>query len=247
MFKKFLSVALLVAVALFATDVDAKYGGRGGGGFGGRSGSSIRSTPSPSRGSTRSPSIAPRTRTTAPRPKPSGTQTKTSGARTNNATKSTVKRSPTQQKSYEKAKSQGKAFGSKKAAVSDFKSKAKSDPKTQAALAKSHPTTFDKEPATRPSYVPQSYNNQTVVFNNGGYGYYGAGGGWNALHTYMLLDTMSDVAMMNAMSHQGYYYDTPAVHTTTHVRTGPSVAVVVVSSVLVIIVVGAAVIFILRL
>lgn len=117
---------------------------------------------------------------------------------------------------YNKAKESGKVFANKQAALTDFKSKAKSDPATQASLSKTYPTSFNTRPATRPDYIPQSYQGRPVVYDSsiGGYGYRGNDGTMTMLATYMLMDTMSDAMMVSAMSNNGYYVGTPQVVTT---------------------------------
>lgn len=181
--KKFLTYAVvaLMSLSMIVSDCDAK-GGFGGGRSGGfsssRSSSFSRSTSSPSRSSWGS-------KTTSSK----------SSARTSVTSKTDTKATRTYTKN-------GKTM-TRTQAVSDFKSKAKSDPKVQASLAKNYPTKFTSKPATRPSYIPQSYNGNTVIYQNGGYGYM-SGGSFNPLMTYMLLDTMSDAAMMSAMTSSGY-------------------------------------------
>jgi len=58
---------------------------------------------------------------------------------------------------------------------------------------------WDKQPDTRPDYIPQSVNvggrSQTVVFNNGGYGYY-MGGAWTPLD-YAMHMVVTDAMLRN--------------------------------------------------
>lgn len=114
---------------------------------------------------------------------------------------------------YEKAKASGKTFTDVKSAKSSFTSKAKSDPATQKALSQSYPTSFNTRPSTRPDYIPQTYQGRQVVYDSsiGGYGYRNDSGVMTALASYMLVDTMTDAMMMNAMSRQGYYVGSPPV------------------------------------
>ncbi|MBI5185107.1 MAG: hypothetical protein HZA01_05200 [Nitrospinae bacterium] len=68
-------------------------------------------------------------------------------------------------------------------------------------------TKWDREPSARPEYVPNTYSsggrNYDVVFNNGGYGYWGPGNTWMALSAASML--------LNAglLANHGYYYGTP--------------------------------------
>lgn len=181
--KKFLSVIVIAAMAfaMIAENCDAR--GRSGGGF--RSSSSRSSF---SRSSSK-PSVS-----------------KSSWGSKKSTSSSTSKRTSVASKTDKKATrtftKNGKTL-TKKQAVSDFKSKVKNDPKLRENLKKEYPTSYKTEPKTRPSHIPQSYNGHTVVYQNGGYGYMN-NGSWSPLMTYMLLDTMSDAAMMNAMSRHGY-------------------------------------------
>lgn len=182
-----IAAAAIIAFGAIVSDVDAK--GRGGGGFGGGRSSSSRSGSSYKSSSRSSSSKA--TKPSASRPKP----------------KVQTAKSKADQAAYQKAKSSGKAFSTKKAAVSDFKSKAKTDPKTQAALSKSYPTKYTKEPATRPAHIPATHGGQTVIYQNGGYGTM-SGGSFSPLMTYMLMDTMTDAMLMSSMKSQGYHVGT---------------------------------------
>lgn len=150
--------------------------------------------------------------------KSSGSKSWGSGSKKSSAAPSKPKAAPTKtnpltgkktstkadKAAYEKAAKSGKAFKTKDAAAKDFKSRAKTDPKVQQKLAKDYPTKYDKKPETRPSHIPQTYNNQTVVYQNGGYGYAGPNG-FTLLTSYMLLDTMSDAMMYSAMANHGYH------------------------------------------
>jgi hypothetical protein len=204
-------MTVVLSISLLASDGFAR-GGRGGGGSRGGGFSSSRSSSSRSSSSRSSSSRSGGgfgSRKT-------GTTTRSGSTKRSSAA---TKKSAVDRRNYEKAKSSGKAFGTKKAAVSDLKAKAKSDPKTKAALNKQYPTKYDKEPATRPSHIPQTHQGNTVIYQNGGYGYMGGGGTFQLLTTMMLLDTMSDVHMNTALRTQGYHVGAapPVV-----VATGPS-------------------------
>lgn len=100
----------------------------------------------------------------------------------------------------EKAKINGTSFSNRAQAVDSFKAK----------NAAQYPTRFSREPATRPSYVPSTYNvggrNVTIIYHNGGYGY------WDPFHpgVWLFYDLWMDQMMMNQlMAQQGYYYGRP--------------------------------------
>ena len=86
--------------------------------------------------------------------------------------------------------------------------KMKADPK----LASQYKSKFNKEPATRPDYIPRTYSNSGTSYNvmynrnSGGYGYWGGGG--PGLGTWMMYDALSDVAMYSMLSnrHPTYAY-----------------------------------------
>lgn len=91
----------------------------------------------------------------------------------------------------------GTAFTSRDQAVSNFQSK----------YGNQYSNHFTSQPATRPSWVPQSTSvgghTYNITYNSGygGYGYYGPGGSW------VMYDLMRDAVMLDMMmSHQGYYY-----------------------------------------
>lgn len=96
---------------------------------------------------------------------------------------------------YEKAVKSGKAFKSRDEALNDFKQKKSAEYKNS----------FDKEPTTRPSYIPQKTNVGGVDYNvsynpnTHSYGYYGAGGGWNAF------DVFRDVALISLLMDKDDY------------------------------------------
>ena len=128
-------------------------------------------------------------------------------------TSKTTNKSPAQMKAYEKAKTSGKAFTDKKKATTHFKNSAKTDPKVQVSMAKQYPTKYTSQPSTRPKHIPQTYQGQTVIYQNGGYGYMGGNGAFTMLATYMLIDTMSDAMLMSSMNNQGYHVGPrPVVH-----------------------------------
>ena len=67
--------------------------------------------------------------------------------------------------------------------------------------ASKYKTTFDTEPTSRPSYIPPSYNNQTIVFNSAtrGYGYY------DALGTFILYDALTHAATSDYGTYHTYH------------------------------------------
>lgn len=104
-------------------------------------------------------------------------------------------------RTYEIAKSSGKAFTTKSEALEHFK-------KTEASK---YTTTFKTEPKTRPTYIPKTYSvggqNVNIVYHNGGYGYYHP-----VTHTWMEYSVMHDMAMMSMlMGNHGYYVGSPPV------------------------------------
>lgn len=112
---------------------------------------------------------------------------------------------------YDKAKMSGKVFANKDQAIADFKAK----------NAATFTNKFDREPATRPEYIPTTTlvggRSVTVFYNQsyGGYGYNDSAGRW------MMYDAMADAAMMSVMmSNRGYYYGPQPVYTTTYVSGG---------------------------
>lgn len=107
---------------------------------------------------------------------------------------------------YQEAVKSGKAFTTRESAVADFKTK----------NATSFTNKFTSEPTKRPDYIPSNYTSggqsYNVVYNPtvGGYGYWNGGG--PGLGTWMVYDTLSDMAMMNTMmARQNYYVGTPVV------------------------------------
>ncbi len=77
----------------------------------------------------------------------------------------------------------------------------------QQQYAPKYTSTFSSEPASRPSYIPQSTvvngNTYNIYYDqsHGGYGYW-SNGAWTAY------SVMRDAVMLNALMHQhNYYYD----------------------------------------
>lgn len=107
---------------------------------------------------------------------------------------------------YQSAVKSGKAFTTRESAVADFKAK----------NANTFTNKFTAEPTKRPDYIPSNYTSggrsYNIVYNQnvGGYGYWSGGG--PGLGTWMLYDTLSDMAMMNTMmARQNYYVGQPVV------------------------------------
>lgn len=107
---------------------------------------------------------------------------------------------------YQSAVKSGKAFTTRESAVADFKAK----------NSNSFTNKFTSEPTKRPDYIPSNYTSggrsYNIVYNQnvGGYGYWSGGG--PGLGTWMLYDTLSDIAMMNTMmARQNYYVGQPVV------------------------------------
>lgn len=106
---------------------------------------------------------------------------------------------------YQSAVKSGKAFTTRETAVSDFKSK----------YANTYTSKYTSEPAKRPSHIPNVYRsggntyNVTYDRNYGGYGYWSGGG--PGLGTFMLYDAMSDMVMMNTLMSKNNYYVGPPV------------------------------------
>lgn len=144
-----------------------------------------------------------------PAPSSSSSSTKSSGSWWGSSSKSkpvapaNKTASSVDSKVNSSTKSTGKTFSSKESAVSSFKA-ANAKETAKGGKFTSH---YEKEPATRPSHIPSTYNNHTVVYNPGmgGYGYWSGGG--PGLGTWMMYDMMSDAVMLSAMSHNhGYYH-----------------------------------------
>jgi len=138
--------------------------------------------------------------------------TSSSKPKTTKATTSNSK-SAADQKRYQSAVKNGKAFETRSSARTAFKN--------DKANATKYTSKYASKPATRPTHIPQSYkdpksgNTYNVSYNQdrGGYGYWGGGG--PGLGTFIMYDMMTDAIMMDAMmSRQGYHVGAaPVVHT----------------------------------
>lgn len=127
-------------------------------------------------------------------------------------------KSAADQKRYQSAVKNGKAFESRSSARTAFKN--------DKANAQKYTSKYASEPKTRPEHIPQTYkdsktgNTYNVTYNQdrGGYGYWGGGG--PGLGTFIMYDVMTDLVVMDAlMSRQGYHVGAaPAV---VHTSTGP--------------------------
>lgn len=176
--------AIVGIIALFfAPIIEAK-------GFSSRSSSSSRSSGGWGSSSKSSPK---------PSPAPANNQT----SKPNTAKQQTSSRpvSNVERAKYESAVKSGKHFTTRESAVADFKAK----------NASKYTAKFDKEPATRPSYIPTTYRDSTgttrkITYDSrgGGYGYWSGGG--SGLGTFIMFDALSDMVMLNAlMDKDGYY------------------------------------------
>ena len=203
MFKK-LSIMFVLALSLVCVDnAEAK---RGGGGF--------RSSRSSRPSTTRSRST--RNRTTTRR-----------GASSKRPSSASRSKAAAERSRYQKAKSSGRAFKNKSAAVKDFRSRAKTDPKIRASMKKKYPTSYSKRPATRPSHIPQSYQGHNVMYQGGGYGYMN-NGVFTAMTTMMLMSTMSNSMMASNMQNHGYYVgNAPPVVVRRGMSTGSIIAILI--------------------
>lgn len=213
-FSKGLCFAIGVIAIVMMTVGDsawAKQRSRSGGGF--RSGSSRSSSSgwgNRSSSSSNRSSSASSNRSSSSSSNRSGTASSNSNrssgwgnTRSSSGSRSDAssKKSTQQRRQYENAVKNGTAFKTKAEAQKDFKSK----------YASKYTSKYDKEPATRPSHIPQTsqVDGKTVniTYNqaSGGYGYWGGGG--PGLGTFIMYDMMSDAIMMNAMmNNQGYHY-----------------------------------------
>jgi hypothetical protein len=210
---KTLLKTLLIAALTICT-LDAKSSGsssRSSGSSFKSSSSSFKSSPSSTPKS--SPSSAKYTGGTTSSSKPGSVAPQTS---TRVGSKVEVSR-------YQEAVKSGKAFTTRESAVADFKTK----------NATSFTNKFTSEPAKRPDYIPSNYTtggkSYNVVYNPtvGGYGYWNGGG--PGLGTWMVYDTLSDMAMMNTMmARQNYYVGTPVVASSTSFVTVMSCIVAVI-------------------
>lgn len=191
-------IALLTIGALFSAPIlEARSSSSGS-----RSSSSSRSSGGwgSSSKSSPKPSPAPAPKVNNQTSKPNTAQQQTSSRPTSNVDRA----------KYENAVKSGKSFTSREKAVADFKAK----------NATKYTAKFDKEPATRPSYIPTTYRDSSgttrnIVYDNrgGGYGYWS--GGNSGLGTFIMFDALSDMVMLNAlMDKDGYYVGSPPVHNT---------------------------------
>ena len=195
-FKFLLSVILSISMLGIVSD-DA---------FARRSGSSRSSFSRSSSSSRSTPSKTPSKSTWG--------NTRKSTANTRSTTK--PKRSQADQKLHDKAKANGTAYTSKASATKAFKEK----------NASQYKSTYSTKPTSRPSHIPESTSvggkSYNVTYNqqHGGYGYMGASGSW------MMYNTMTDIAMISLlMSRNNYYYDTVPISSNPVVSSNP-VAVV---------------------
>lgn len=182
--KKFLALLLMVLCVSYC---DAKPPS---GGFRSSSRSSFRSSSSTKSGgwgskATQTPSVS--------KPSTSGAW----GSKSTPAAANTAPKSAVDNAAYKAAKTSGKAFTTKDAAVADFKAKS----------AAKYTSTYKTEPATRPSHIPTTTtvggSNVNVSYNSqyGGYGYMHP-----TLGTWMMYDMISDAAMMGVMMQRDGYY-----------------------------------------
>jgi hypothetical protein len=210
--KKFLALLLMV---VFVSYCEARPPG---GGF--RS-SSSRSSSARSSSSTRSSGWGSKATSTPSASKP--TVSGAWGSKSAPAAANTAPKSAVDNAAYKAAKTSGKAFTTKDAAVADFKAKS----------ATKYTSTYKTEPTTRPSHIPTTTtvggSNVNVSYNSqyGGYGYMHP-----SLGTWMMYDMISDAAMMGVMmSRDGYYVGAqPAV---IHHSGGPSTALSVILTVVI--------------
>jgi hypothetical protein len=181
--KKFLALLLMVLCVSYC---DAKPPS---GGFRSSSRSSFRSSSSTKSGGWGSKAT----------PTPSVSKPSTSGAwGSKSATTSpAAPKSAVDNAAYKAAKTSGKAFTTKDAAVADFKAKS----------AAKYTSTYKTEPTTRPSHIPTTTtvggSNVNISYNSqyGGYGYMHP-----SLGTWMMYDMISDAAMMGVMMQRDGYY-----------------------------------------
>tara|TARA_B100001778_G_scaffold334986_1_gene350480 strand:+ start:32616 stop:33341 length:726 start_codon:yes stop_codon:yes gene_type:complete len=102
---------------------------------------------------------------------------------------------------HDRAKKQGTHFQNRQQATAAFATKKGPE------LRAKNPVRFDSKPATRPSYIPQTYSSGGNTYNisyNPGYGGYGY---MNALGTWVMYDIMWNQAFVNnQMRTYGYAY-----------------------------------------
>jgi len=186
--------------------------------FAARSSSSFRSSSSSrSRSSSSSfrPASKPKVAPTNPRPASSFKSTQSAQpaqvSQTNRATTvtqtKTVTKTKIDSKLAKKNAEAAKMYGSRSKAQEAFKSKIKNDP----SFSTRYTNKFDREPASRPEYIPASVSrggtNYTVIYNEGSYGYWNT---VNGISTWIMLDMMTDMIVTDAMlSSHGYGSYTP--------------------------------------
>lgn len=195
-------IFLLAFAILFASsDVFAQRGGRSGGFSSSRSSSSSFRSSSSSSSKPSSSGWGSSSKPSSSKPSSGGFSSSSSSSSKSSVVSPPIKKSEVDNAAYKAAKTSGKAFTDQKSASSDFKNK----------YASKYTNKFDKEPATRPSYIPQSTNvggqNVNITYNSthGGYGYMHP-----TLGTWIMYDMMSDAVMMSSMMrHEGYYVGAP--------------------------------------
>lgn len=208
--KKMKQMLQIIAFAILSVgSLDAKGGSSGGGsrssgGFSSssRSSSSASKPSAPASKPSSGWSSSSNTAKSAPVSKPTTTTSTTPPKQTWGTTPQTSTRpvSAVEKSRYEASVKAGKTFQTRDAAVADFKTKE----------APKYTSRYTAEPSTRPQHIPQSYNNQTIVYNQqgGGYGYWGGGG--PGLGTFMLYDIIQDeVNMQRMMSNSNYHIGPP--------------------------------------
>lgn len=160
--------------------------------------------PAPIAASTPTPQPVVRQTTTAATPQPQATVSN-KGWTSSSVAPQTQQKAPslpdTDKAALMKAKEKGTVFETREQAISAFK---------QTELQKYKVSGFKREPETRPDYIPQqttvSGQTHTIVYNNGGYGYYDPYGAWR---TY---EIAQDAAMLNALMARDSYYDNAAYY-----------------------------------
>lgn len=75
--------------------------------------------------------------------------------------------------------------------------------------ATKYTNSFKTEPSVRPTYIPQTYNNHTIIYNStyGGYGYMDAVGTW------IMFDALEHAAHHSYVGYQNTYAAQPVVVT----------------------------------
>lgn len=183
---KVLAIALLLVVgSLLIVPEDVSARGRSGGFRSSSSRSSFsRSTPSRSKSYSSS-------RSKSTPSKSWGKKSTSSGSRSTTASK---KKATADQAAYKKAVANKTAYKTKADATSAFKKN----------NASKYPSKYTTQPAARPSHIPATYNGQSMMFHNGGYGTWSGGMGIGVFSPY---NTMTDMIMLNMlMSRNSYHY-----------------------------------------